>query len=213
MLKFSITPDKVSDVRKWIRDLGGVWLWTNKEIGNNRPDIITPQTDESGNPYGCPHWAYVGQPKEISETEIVITTITVITIPPQWFPGCQRCNGTGKRSLQSLADIRHETLAELLDQLPTLHIVRNANGETFDCNQCDGTGYCNDNYTRKFYAAIRRKYWGLDITETGKERGKRIAKRLSKHYGETVLFDWSYCGFGLAEFSFFTETIAPFTTS
>jgi hypothetical protein len=214
--KMTIHADRVSEVREWFRSRKGVALWTNLEIGNNRPDMMTPATDKEGRPailnYTKPHWA-MGFKEYLSPDDIQVVTRTDLALPPEWFPICSRCLGTGVRSLVELSTIRGETLEQ------TLELTKGESwywGEvdtdtyTFPCNYCRGTGH----ERKPHKGRIRRHYWGTWISDGSERKAKAMCVKLARYYQlpeKEVEFDWSYAGYGLAEFTFCRCIYSPFT--
>jgi hypothetical protein len=203
MAKFHVPVEQVADVRNWFASRGGVVMWTNKEIGNNRPEVITPKLDKDGKPTGAPHWAYIGEPAELQPADLDVRTETDVPVPAEWFPVCEHCNGGGKRTVTSLATARQEDVASVSYKIAHGEIqVNNYDGTVFDCTWCQGTGHID----RHLSVAVRKKYWGYDISATGKSRAEKYAKKL----GAGVKWYWEHVGYGRAELKFYREKIEPF---
>jgi hypothetical protein len=204
MAKFHVPVEQLADVRSWFANRGGVLMWTNKEIGNSRPEVLTPKTTAEGKPATAPHWAYIGEPVELKPEDLAVRTETTVDPPVDWFPTCEHCKGTGRRSLANLAEARSEPAEVTHAAIVAGTIsVNNYNGvDEFDCTWCQGTGHVERHLT----VAVRRKYWGYDISETGKARAAKYAKRL----GDGVRWTWEHVGYGLAELKFYREHVEPF---
>jgi len=201
---FEIGPEKVAEVREWFKNRGGVLRWTNKDLGNcGAPDKITPALPNPGETKQAPGWAYVGDAFPVKAKEIGVRTVTAVSLPPEWFPKCDRCDGTGKVTVASLAKIRKQSQKKTRADLE-------ANGTTFvdrkhiQCWCCNGTGHKE----RHIRVAVRKAPWiGYDLTETGKEKARKTAKKL----GADVKWDFEHVGYGLAHLKFYREKIEPFT--
>jgi hypothetical protein len=203
--RFQIPVANLDEVRMWFRERGGVLVWTNKEIGYNRPDMFTPKLSDKGVHVNAPHWAYVGEPTELKPEDLSVNTTTEVQMPLDWFPVCEHCKGTGKRALADLAKARREpiktTRASIADG--TICNVEVLDEQTIACAWCGGTGHTD----RYIHVAIRKRYWGIDISDTGKARAQKLAKKL----GEDVQYDWYNDGYGKACLKFFREKLEPFT--
>ena len=199
---FAIPPEKVAEVREWFASRGGAVRWVNKEIGNSRGELLTPAMTD-GQPTRPPHWAYVGESFPVNVEDIGVRTVTHVPMPPEWFPVCDRCGGKGKITVASLAKIRKEKTTETLASLKSDNRDKLLDDKHIQCWCCDGTGH-KDRHIR---VAVRKHYWGRDISEGGKKKARATAAKL----GKGVQWDYRETGYGLAELFFFTETITPFT--
>lgn len=202
---FTIAPDKVEEIRDWFKNHGGVLRWTNKDLGNcGAPDKITPALPEEGETKQAPHWAYVGDSFPVKAEEIGVRTVTAVTLPVEWFPACDRCDGTGKVTVASLAKIRKETQKATLAALKSDGRTVLVDAKNIRCWCCDGTGHKE----RHIQVAVRKAPWiGYDLTETGKTKARKTAKKL----GADVKWDFEHVGYGLAHLKFYREKIEPFT--
>jgi hypothetical protein len=199
-----IYPTDVDNVRSWFATRQGCVVWTNKEIGYSRPDLMTPKLQEDGSETRPPHWAYVGHPDPIKPEEIGIRTEKQIPLPKEWFPACERCQGSGRRSLKELADIRKETIDELLAHAPPIIQDVSVEKGTFNCNQCRGSGH----EIKAPRIRLKREYWGgYTVKETTKIKMTKMASKL----GTDILWDWNHCDSGFGEVFFYTEEIVPFS--
>lgn len=203
---FEIPPDKVEMVRDWFKNRGGVLRWTNKDLGNcGAPDKITPALPEAGETKQAPGWAYVGEAFPVTPEDIGVRTETAVPLPPEWFPKCDRCKGTGKRTIAGLAKARKETIEETTAFLNS-SMGGTVSGKHFDCWNCNGTGHKE----RHIRVAVRKKPWiGYDLTDTGKAKARKTAAKL----GPDVKWDFEHVGYGLAHLRFYREKIEPFTVS
>jgi hypothetical protein len=200
---FTIPPEKVAEVREWFKSRGGAVRWVNKEIGVNRGDVLTPAL-VNDKPSGPSHWAYVGESFPVKAEEIGVRTETSVPMPVEWFPACDRCGGTGKVTIKSLAKIRKETQKACLASLKADGRTVVLDSKNIQCWCCDGTGHKE----RHIQVAVRKKPWiGYDLTDTGKEKARKIAKKL----GPDVKWDFECIGYGLAHLKFYREKIEPFT--
>ena len=200
--RFAIPADKLQEVRLWFKERGGAIRWRNLEIGVMRDDQLTPANDKDGNPYGKPHWSY-GDPSPVQPDEIDVREETAVAIPLAWFKKpCERCQGTGRLSLHEFTKPRNQTIAELIASPVNLTGI-DVQAETCDCFHCDGTGKAE----RSVKVRIRRHWWGYDISETGKAKADRLARKL----GPDVKWEWKHEGYGLASLRFYRETVVPFT--
>lgn len=202
---FTIAPEKVEEVRDWFKNRGGVLRWTNKDLGNcGAPDKITPALPEEGATKQAPGWAYVGDAFPVKPEQIGVRTVTAVPLPPEWFPACDRCGGTGKVTIASLAELRGEDPTVLLTKLREQGNCVILDDEHVQCWNCEGTCHVN----RHIRVAVRKAPWiGYDLTETGKEKARKTAKKL----GADVKWDFECVGYGLAHLIFYREKIEPFT--
>jgi hypothetical protein len=202
---FEISPDKVEMVRDWFKNRGGVLRWTNKDLGNcGAPDKITPAMPDPGETKQAPGWAYVGESFPVEVEDIGVRTETAVPLPPEWFPVCDRCDGTGCVSVASLAEIRKESPAETLTALRSDGRAQVLDDNTVRCWCCDGTGHKE----RYIQVRVKKAPWiGYDLFDAGKAKAERTAKKL----GPDVKWDWENWGYGLARLRFYRESIVPFT--
>lgn len=207
---FTIPIQQLQDVRKWFRERGGCVVWQNQDLssGSVGLEVLSPLRAENGEPYGPPHWAY-GNPRAIGPSEIVVTDKTMIEPPLEWFKICPECTVTpGRREIALVAEVRDCSIGEAKHQLQEEQPNRDfgfRDDGTMNCYRCDGTGRMD----RKIRCSLKKRYWGMDLKSDA--RPKQMAKRLSKIHGKEVHFCWQVCGWGLAEISFYTEVISPFT--
>lgn len=204
---FEIPPEKVEMVRDWFKNRGGVLRWTNKDLGNcGAPDKITPALPEPGETKQAPGWAYVGESFPVTPEDIGVRTETAVPLPSEWFPTCDRCKGTGKITIASLAKVRKQTQKQLLADLEAKLVHWEWDGKHIKCWCCDGTGHKE----RHIRVAVRKKPWiGYDLTDTGKAKARKTAEKL----GPDVKWDFEHIGYGLAHLRFYREKIEPFTVS
>jgi hypothetical protein len=208
--KMQIPPEKVGDTRSWFKTRGGVLLWHNLEIGCNRPDMMTPATHEDGKPGTPPHWS-MGNPEPLTPEQIGVRTEVKIPLPAEWFPKCERCpERPGRQMLAPIAAIRRCSVEELKESLradvqrfPHMEM----DSDSIKCWGCDGTGHVD----RHLRVALRKRYWGYELTETGKKKADKTAHKLSEIVKDHVQWDWEGIGYGLANIVFYTEKIEPFT--
>ena len=198
MEKFTITQNDLDQVVGWWKANRGIMLWRNLELGSSRNDQITPADGDK------PHWS-MGSVGEIYPHEIKVEFRTPLELPPKWFPKCENCKGTAKRSIQELADIRKETLKE------TLELTMRSDWRwgpvvdgMFPCNYCNGTGH----KVEKIKFRVKHQYWGgYTESASGLAKCKKMADGLAKHYGvtapEKVEYDWNHIGYGMAEAYFY----------
>lgn len=199
---FFIPPSKVEEVREWYRSRGGAIRWVSCELGVSRPEMLTP-AETDGQPTRPPHWAYVGEPFPVKPEEIGVREETGVTLPVEWFPVCDRCEGTGKVSVASLAKIRKETQKATLTALKSDGRTTLVDDKNVQCWCCDGTGH-KERYVQ---VRVKKHYWGYDLFDAGKEKARKIAAKL----GPDVKWDWENWGYGLARLRFYREKIEPFT--
>lgn len=57
--------DESGKVRQWIAQRKRIAVWENREIGANRPDVLTPEGAS------CPHWAYSPVPARVLDAQDV----------------------------------------------------------------------------------------------------------------------------------------------
>lgn len=215
MSRMVIPADDVSKVREWFKHRGGVLRWHNLEIGAYRPDMITPSRTDYGQGMADtvkPHWS-MGNPETLQSCDIDVTTRQPIDLPAEWFPKCIHCKGTGCLQLQAIANDIGETLHTLKTRfVSTQGIV--GTDDTVRCHHCYGRGHL----VKTVKGRLRRRYWGMECTT---QSADRMANRLAKYHkvrlpcvavpGEpTIGYDWQAIGYGLAEFSFFVESVQPF---
>jgi len=200
---FFIPPSKVAEVREWYKSRGGAMRWVSKELGVSRPEMLTP-AETDGQPTRPPHWAYVGESFPVKPEEIGVREETGVTLPVEWFPKCDRCDGTGKVSVASLAKVRKETQEATLAALKSDGRTTLVDAKNIQCWCCDGTGHKE----RYIQVRVKKAAWiGYDLFDAGKEKARKIAKKL----GPDVKWDWENWGYGLARLRFFREKIEPFT--
>jgi hypothetical protein len=202
---FTIAPEKVEMVRDWFKNRGGVLRWTNKDLGNcGAPDKITPALPDPGETKQAPGWAYVGDSFPVKPEEIGVRTETAVVLPPEWFPVCDRCDGTGKVSVASLAKVRKQTQKATLAALKSDGRTLLVDAKNIKCWCCDGTGHKE----RRIQVRVKKAPWiGYDLFDAGKEKARKIAKKL----GPDVKWDFEFVGYGLAQLRFYREKIEPFT--
>lgn len=204
-----IPPLAAQSVRDWFQTRGGVIMWINREIGHDRPEIITPNLDPRGNLTDAPHWAY-GDCLHLSPGLIGIVDRADIVPPASWFPKCIQCHGKGRLPIKRLAQARSCSIVDASHLLVSQGIEIFPIDVSYTCTYCQGTGHV-ERYIR---VAVRRKYWGYELTKTGKTRAERYCADLQKLQPEgspEVMYDWNHCGRGLAELCFYTEKLTPFT--
>jgi hypothetical protein len=212
--KMQIPPDKVEQTRKFFRERGGCLLWKNLDLSSyGTPEIMTPATHEDGSKATPPTWRH-GDPVSLIPAEIGVRTEDAVALPPEWFIECEYCHSTGRRAISELAEARGESFDEckafLIENNKDRPEHLDLKGSTIRCWVCSGNGYTDVHV----HVEIRRRYWGIDISERGKERASRWCRRLEKHYAEDirpVQFYWQHIDKGLAELKFYRETIVPFT--
>ena len=208
--KFKFTIDKqetLDQVRQWFKDGRGAYRWTNKEIGNPRGDVLTP-----GDSTQAPHWAYVGQPESVQPEDIEVRLRCPVSLPGAWYPACERCQGTGKRSYQSIADIRGcSDVGAIRQEILNQHNHVIVDDDHFQCWSCGGGG----NVIKPPTFKVKREYWGgYTVSDTGKNKCNKLCRDLEKHYDlpySTVLWDYEFIGRGMGQGRFYTEDIKPFT--
>jgi hypothetical protein len=217
MARFTIPSDDIGKVRKWFATGRGVVMWSNQEIGNPRPEKITPRLSEDlTTETGKPHWAY-DNPVVLQPSDIDVITREPLALPPEWFPVCEHCHGTGRRTIASVVAARGEVtesgLAEMRESMKDHSWGPIREDDTFDCNYCNprGCGYIVKCPKVRFAS----RYWGREMINTN--GAQRMCERLRKHYGiqspKTVEFDAGDCDsegrwFDTVYFAVFT---VPFT--
>jgi hypothetical protein len=209
-MKFQIPIADIEKVRMWFRERGGVIHWSNLEIGNYRPEMITPAKTAEGRDYKNPHWS-MGDPITLQPNNINVSTIEILQAPRSMFADCVRCDGTGKRSLLELASIRRESIDELRQQIDTISNLRNVDwtADSFDCTYCGGTG-CDD--YRKLYSHKRQYCSGITLVSCIKANKAKLL--LERETGKIVEYDFSPISpidGRMAELRFYHETITPFS--
>lgn len=204
MEKFEIRPSQIERITGWFQSGNGVYRWTSKEIGNPRPDMVT-----EGPPEKAPHWAYVGEPTEMSPDDFEVVDEMSLERPPEWYPECEHCKGTGVRSVAELAEIRKEPIevTQAFLRKPESMWKMNEDETGFACNYCRGTGHIVPEVTFR----VKRMYWGgWEVSDTGKRKCDEIARKLEKHYGlKSVLWAWEHWGSGIAHGRWFVEARRP----
>jgi hypothetical protein len=139
--------------------------------------------------------------------DIEIETVSPVDMPLDWFPVCEHCNGSGKRAVLELANVREITFDECRRQIESQEIqVSGYDGDEFDCTYCQGTGHTERHITVR----LRRHRGfggGYELFPTGEDRAKRYAKKL----GDDVKWDWQGEGYGLASLRFYRRKVEPFT--
>jgi len=204
--KFVLTkPEEIQNVREWVKAGRGLYRWTNKEIGNNRPDVLIPGDHDK-----APHWAYVGQPESVELDEIEIHVITPVLQPREWGVECERCKGTGKRSVAELAEIRKQTVAEVLAIVMRGDIHwKLIDEDHFECNFCSGRGYNEKPLTFR----MKREWWGgWKASDTAILKMNKLKEKLSKYYEKDVQVDSERHSEGnIFKAVFFTREVKPFT--
>lgn len=196
-----IPPEKADDVRGWFTSGRGMLRWTNKEIGASRGDLLSP-----GDSDRAPHWAYVGEAFPVKAEDVGVRTETAVPLPLDWFPVCDRCKGTKQVSVASLAEVRNEAPEVTLAMIKSDNRAKLINDEQLECWCCQGTGHTD----RHIAVAMRKRYWGREVSNTGKMRAERIARKLEKIHGlAKVHWDYQETGYGLADLRFYTVKIEP----
>ena len=194
------TADKVVS---WVKDGRGVRLWKSHDLGAGRPDVITPgDVDEK------PHWAYCSY-HDIGLNDIEFDERHVMAIPPEWFPECRMCKGTGRRSYEALSLIRGQTVAETKREVGSW--CEPVDEDHFVCTYCHGARH----EVERFKIRVERKYWGGwepvggvkfgDGTWEPPRKVARMLKKLSAHYKrQDIKWDWGYAEeMSMAEVTFY----------
>jgi hypothetical protein len=211
--KFVLSPDEAIKVRGWITSGRGVARWTNKDLScMSRPDMVTPGDSET-----APHWAYVGQKEAMALSDFEVITETVVVVPPEWFPECERCEGTGKRSIEKLADIRGESVNTVKFLMSTGAIPFRSCGDSehFHCNSCDGCGHEISLPEFRVKRLPPYRGGGFEISKAGQAKAEKMARRLEDTHDlerGSVKWDWEHRFGGLGQVTrFFTETSEAFS--
>jgi hypothetical protein len=198
MVKYAFTlcdQTSIDNAVKWVRDGRGLRRWVSHDLGEGRPDMLTPGDS------GSPHWAY---PESHIETpdNVIVELRVPLTLPKEKGKPCSMCEG--KRCVHNLARLRNESVEQT-----RIHLKTNStwgideSGDTFTCNVCKGLGYIPDSITFR----VRRTFWGgWSVSGAGTKKCNAMVEFLTKHYGieapEEVRWDWGLVdnGIGLAEF-------------
>lgn len=202
MYLFTISDRETADkVLSWVKNGRGIRLWKSHDLGAGRPDTITPGDS------GSPHWAYPNY-SEIQLSDIEYDEKHVLKIPAEWFPVCQKCEGSGLRTYADLAQVRNESIEQV--KKACNHVIPH-DDDHFVCTWCQG----DKHDVKRFKIKLERKYWGgyepVGGTKFGDgtwEPPAKVAsmlKKLSKHYGRTdIKWDWGYPEEGnMAEVTFY----------
>jgi hypothetical protein len=119
----------------------GIVVRTNHCIGDSAGSVFQPLDNSS-----TPHWKYPectdvipadDCPKLFRVVSVIEEEITSATLGYPSEPACKHCQGTGRRSLAELANIRKETIEETraLLQNGTINLDGGLDaGETFRCH-------------------------------------------------------------------------------
>ena len=182
-------------VRRWINDGKTIVLWSNQEIGSSRGDQITGEANYPDDTKKKPHWAYAF--KEIlSVDDIAVEIKKRVSLIPSDYPVCDRCNGTGLRSVTELAKIRYQSVETVRAMLQRKECWNSelVDDEHFQCNQCHHTGH----KVEPLKLRMKRHFWGgTSLTDTGHKQARKLASRLAKHHGlDSVEYDYQYVGYG-----------------
>lgn len=139
MSKFTVSEKTAPSVRNWFINGRGARLWKSAEIGNSRPEQLTP-----GDVTTPPHWAY-----PLADSELI--GIDDIAIEAR-----EKIPGAGIRS------------------------------------------------------RILKKWWGVDIHESGKAKAQKKCDALASSSGRVVEWHMEFCEFGIAHIEFEHVTSRPF---
>lgn len=186
--KFILTEQAdVDKVVSWVKEGREIKRWISHDLGAGRPDMMTPGDA------GSPHWAYPESHPEDPEN-IVVELRTPIILPREKGTECDRCNGTGKRSVHELAAIREESVEETRQHLKTNSSWGiDDDGDTFNCNMCNGRGYNPEKITFR----VKKQFWGgYKVSDTGIRKCDEMTEFLKKYYGiqlpEDIRWDWCF---------------------
>lgn len=203
-----IDEDSLGKVTSWVQAGRGITIWKNLYIGDTAGSQITPGDADK------PHWKY-GDPEPIDPKDIEVEHRVKVDLVPEWYPKCDRCKGSAKRSLQELADIRKEPI-EVTREM-TAKPDWNwgpIEDDHFPCNYCRGTGHT---ITRISFKVKRTFYGGLVVSDAGKRKSNEMVAKLKKHHGikDEVTWDWEWIDAGMAESHFYSvtkESLAEYLT-
>lgn len=199
-------PKQVEQVTEWFRTGRGALRWKTCDLSNmSRPDILTP-----GDADKAPHWAYVGQPEEVTPDEIEVRTRTKVDLPPEWGPECPQCKGTGHRTVQEIAAIRKTDDIEGVRESLRGSTWLTGDTDTFECRSCCGTGHTVELPEFRVRRLPPYKGGGMEVSATGINKCIKLCRKLEAHYGiDRVGWDWEMWDNGLGRGYFFTETVEP----
>lgn len=186
--RFTIADEReLRQVAGWCRDGCGLWVWKNVNLSWPAGDILTPAGVGQ-----APRWTHVGRPEDITPDRIEVQHRVYLELPPEWYPACGRCDGTGKRSIASLADIRHETAEELMAWIELnpdrWHWGPIQDGH-FLCNYCRGSGRTVEQLTMQ---ATDKGWFGVKISQKGERAADALCARLKEYYKLDRGVAWDY---------------------
>lgn len=168
MPKFTITSRETAEkVLKWHAEGRGLKVWKSHDLGAGRPDMLTPGDAEK------PHWAYCSF-EEVTPADVEFDERTTVELPPEWFDKCGKCEGSGVRTYQELAEVRKESVEETKQKCTHVTPV---DSDHFVCTYCHGKKYD----IQQFKVRVKREYWGA-VVPTSSTRINAMLKKLGKHY-------------------------------
>lgn len=224
--KFTLTSAAEADkVRDWFKSGRGVYRWTSKDLSMARGDMITP-----GDVTAAPHWAYVGHPEKAEPEDFEIVTRTKVDLVPEWYPDCKYCDGSGCRSVKSVALIRKEKASLTREMLQNDGRSVWVDKNNIQCWSCRGTGAEITPPTFRVKRLPPYKGGGWQVSNAGKAACNDLCVKLANHYklgehnnapkairgqlgSEFVKWDWEGREYGMGQAYFFTEKTTPLEIS
>lgn len=199
-VQFTVTGDEAERVAGFCREGRGLRLWESQDLSTPRGDMLTPGDA------GKPHWAYADRGL-LQPVDVLVEHKNRLEPPVEWYPTCDRCQGTKVRSFKELADIWKQSYGEAL-----AYIKKPGSNWTwgevvdgyFPCNYCQGSGHT----VRPL--VIRAKYagWsGTTLTDKGKTEALDMCCRLQEHYNppHVVQWDWDWYGHNEVVVTFYSK--------
>ncbi len=198
----------------WVRAGRGLRVWKSHDIGAGRPDLLMPGDVEEK-----PHWAYCSY-DSCTLDEIEYDERNVLKIPDEFFPECERCKGSGKRTYDDLRQARKSD--ESNEVLRGLCNIVEVDEHHFRCTFCYGCGRTRE----RFKIKVKRQYWGGWEPVGGVKFGDgvweppvkvaKMMKRIADHYKvklSDIKWDWGYAEDNAAEVTFYTSAPIPLSQS
>ena len=186
--KFVITGEQeLAMITAWFREGRGAKLWVSQNLSYPRPNQLSP-----GDVQNTPRWYHDNEATDLTPDQIRVHHRKYLELPPEWFPVCDKCNGSRTRAIAELAQIRGETVEHFMAEVE-LHPENWRWGEIrdglFPCNYCHGKGHKVEQLQGK---ATDKSWWGVKIAAKVERQAADYCQRLKRHYAIKEAVSWDY---------------------